>query len=548
MGGNFVGWIPNVSGHLSFSHCGTSDSRTLVLNHSAPDGRVILCAQKRVLFDGLIGIPFFKFLYQNDPTYLFVLICQSAPSEIDKLGVLVGQVYVLPIAHWRQPLSSSSVLLRDYVEDAVAHLNDTHIINPSISHIWDDLLNVQEAISNASTYKVDIQIYRNGMTRFTNIVALQSMRLLNSIHIPHREARDTLDEPGDRSYAINQAYFFLKDMFHSHKHHDPKSDTIISAHEEDEEYSWIREAHYSVHRKIVSLRRSRHIQDYFNALGLISYISALTKIAHAKDAENQKLRKAQRSRLEIYGGLSPTLSNVKNSFLEQIKLYNQKEVEDSIKAVIEFKKWRRVQANILLSAAPALLIGLMSVLKPTKSISFAKSVVTTDSLATASGLPDSLFSFIPSFFAKFFTVDIPSAAVLLLMLGCLPFLYGFWNYRNIPLYESTIRILISRPQKEHALIYRSVFFLSFLITPAFLLVPKYFQGVDPIFIGKIIFLTFVGLLLAGFKMLPYFVMIPKLASRLGEIISSRISSVKISITERIVGIGSKIQAIFRRRG
>jgi hypothetical protein len=532
-GGDFVGWIPNVSGHLSFSHCGISNapSACFTFNVEAGTHRLIFCAQKRVLFDGLISVPYFRFLFQNDPTYLFVLICHSEATKGDRLGQLVGDVYVLPISHWRAPIPGRTTLLRDEVEGAIDTLDAESITRTDVNRIKAEFDRLRGVLDMTSSYKVTVHIERNGMARLSNVTALQSVRALNSIHSTGREVRDGLESEADMSFAANQAYFFLKDIFHTHKHHDAKSDTIIAAHREDQEYTWIREAHYRLHRKIVTLRRSPDIRSYYDALGLMSYVSALTKIANIY-SEQLKEKPLYQNRSD-------------NSFLDQIKHYNQKEIEDSIKSVIEFKRWRRVQKNILLTGGPAIFIGMMALAKP--------------AAGPAADKAENLFQYASRYFTGLFAMDVPSAILLLVMLGLLPYLYGYWTYRNNPIVQTTVRILVSKPQNVHAAIYillgtglmgGSVLAALVAIFPGYGFALPGFDWSQPdqrLLAAKWLAIVVIALLLVFFYCLPVFVTLPTLFRRVREII---VQGVKRRVAAIIIfggGVKAWIKRWFNRK-
>ena len=480
---DYVGWIPNVAGHLSFSHCGVSNTPPafLTLNEQEGLNRVVFCAQKRTLYDGLIALPYFRFLYKKDPTYIYVLIAESEAFGTDKVGQLTGLVYVLSQRQWRTSPLADDIQINEAIEDKVNDLNQANIGKVDITSIRAGFSEMKNWLDTAATYSSKVIIQRSGMTRLSDLKALRQVRLLNSVHRIEGEGREDFSQETDSSYAYNQVYFFLKDIFHTHKHHDQKADTIIAAHKDDSSYTWLREAHYRLHKKIVSLRRANNVKSFYNALGLMSYVSSLRSIAKNILGEDESEK--------------PEAKNL----LEEIQKYNHKEIEDSIKAIIEYRRWRRVQMNILITAAPALLIGLFSVSKST----------------AASAVDPNLFQAIQTYILGVFTQDWPSFLIFAGIVAMAPYLYGLLDYRYSWVFQTATRIFVAKPQEDHARVYRNIGIT--LVGIAIVLALLGIEGLHDLpkatYNAKITVVSTVAVLVVWFITLPYQITIPVFIQR-----------------------------------
>ncbi|WP_152553000.1 hypothetical protein [Nitratireductor basaltis] len=82
----------------------------------------------------------------------------------------------------------------------------------------------------------------------------------------------------------SQGYFFLRDLFHTHKFHSPTTDTIIDVYRDRED--WKREVNYALARKVIALRRQNTVRSIRKAIGVLSYLEAFRK--HLLDEQQRK--------------------------------------------------------------------------------------------------------------------------------------------------------------------------------------------------------------------------------------------------------------------
>ncbi|MDF1794748.1 MAG: hypothetical protein P1U88_22760, partial [Thalassobaculaceae bacterium] len=96
----FIGWIPNVSGNLSFSAFGNTSypSRPMFANAADKNTRYMIAWQKRntadYIFNNLIVYSILSFWQDEISKWDFLLVANTAPRKGDKQAALEGSVYI----------------------------------------------------------------------------------------------------------------------------------------------------------------------------------------------------------------------------------------------------------------------------------------------------------------------------------------------------------------------------------------------------------------------------------------------------------------------
>jgi hypothetical protein len=466
----FVGWIPNVGGRLSFSHIGQADhpKRCVGLNESDSNGRVVFCAQERPLSDALVSSRYVEFVYGFDAKWMFVLFAKSEAVAGDRLGRLVGTVYVFTRRRWfSTDLGQSPAEWFDstlYDLEKGAH-SSADLAAATRAH--EDA--ISSALSARAVYAVDCIIQRSGETQVSprELAAevLFTPAITTEAHQP--DGRDV-------QYLANQAFMFLKDIAHNHRHHSKKQDTITLAHPKDDEFGWLRDTQYSIHRRVVVKRRAGNPKSLYEALGLMSYMASVSKLANS-------LAKTHTDA----AGISIATS------------YNLKETEDSIKATLESRRWSRVQWNIVITAIPALLVSLGSLLRPAEG--------DTDG---------TIFGWVKSILSAFLAADLYGVLFLLVCLAVVPQLYGAVILSRLPGVDRVKRILVLLKQEDQAnglaiiglalLLYSIAATASVIISPA----------LDLRALSLIVLLIVLAVTAAFIAAVPYIPTLPDLAKSL----------------------------------
>lgn len=404
----YVGWIPNVAGRLSFSHIGQTrhPAPCRTLNEDDGHQRLIICAQDRPLSDALVNGRYFKFVYGYDPSWTFVLIANSEARGADKRAKLVGQIYVFNRTRWLEAVGgnlSGEDLIGDALEAASVVTEQPGGCAVLISGALKDIA-VQ--LSASAVYVVGCEIGRNGIVKVTETARASGVLFTPAV----TEAARPIDSQAQR-YFCNQAYFFLKDISHSHRHHHKKADTITAAYPDDAEQSWIRETQYGIHRRVVKVRRSKEPQRLYDALGLMAYMKSFKAI------------------------IAELPTSPGKHFTEQ---YNLDETEESIKATAEVRKWGRVQMNLILTAIPTLIFGLTTILRPP---------------AHLSNQAGSIFETLRECLAVIYSNDIRGTLAALLTAAVVPFVYGAVDITRLEPVQTAKRMITVWPAKRQATVW-----------------------------------------------------------------------------------------------
>lgn len=303
----YVGWVPNVRSHLSFSLI-ASARHIEAFTRSYPEKperapqRLVIVYQERVSHD----LPWSSAAIRRkrpDLVHRWVLegrtrlthlpVLGSTQVEVaadgtrwlvtepDRQGMLLGRVHVLPHqedegASERQAAAVSAIRrLIDRPSSIVAHRTPTHSVDRELDDLTDSLADQLRGCANR--VEVEFALMRTG-----------ELRLWYSA-----QAVPALDPDGLFQIA-EQAYFFIKDAVHDHTHHDPSSDQITPLTRvrpdrrepgHGNEIAWRRETLWSLSREIERLQRKNGIISLRQSLGVIAYAEAFQNylMGHERD-------------------------------------------------------------------------------------------------------------------------------------------------------------------------------------------------------------------------------------------------------------------------
>jgi len=175
-------------------------------------------------------------------------------------------------------------------------------------------------------------------------------------------AQDHLDR------VAEQAYYFIKDVVHTHSHHDQTSDQITPLYRfgrrtdepgHDDEVAWRRETLWSLSREIERLNREGDLTDQRRALGIIAYAEAFqgSLMGHVRIVDEP-------APFTLFGK-SKALKPFKAS--TAVHDYDFKHLKDSIKAGIDVNSTRLAQriqiaitATTVFLSSTSLAISLIS--------------------------------------------------------------------------------------------------------------------------------------------------------------------------------------------
>jgi len=287
----WVGWIPTVSGHLSFSLIGGSGSskEPPVVNGDKPglDGRVILMQRRRRNRDfGYWSWIAAKILRDTEQDYVLVAHTEAGArpewdreaNKINRIpdarGCLRGTIFWFPfrydedlrtdlksaLSDLNQEANRVESLHGDQKEAALAAIEDW--ARDRLAPIVEDVVD-EDQVSQQVAFQFEFALYRTGEFRLW--------------YERNHVAVDELDG------IARQVFYFLKDIAHTHSHHEPESDQIVhlarirpgkyGTADECESY-WRNETQWGLSRVFEQLHRSTGIGAQRRALGMLAYADA----------------------------------------------------------------------------------------------------------------------------------------------------------------------------------------------------------------------------------------------------------------------------------
>lgn len=271
----YRGWIPTVTGRLSFSHfgnCGLPNTRDV--NRADPRKRYLLVYQTRNTSD--ILLPFRRhlgeLLFRLRGELQFVCIAETKDITLDQQALLVGNIYIFDKRSiWPKHVRNQIIDARDHLQ-SYNYTADSSSIESHFAQYSDDL---KRTCSAHCFFQARFSLHRNGVVEFSvdtqMEVSPEAPRLPGSY--AHRKHVEHI--------LAAQLFFFLKDIGHRHQHHDARTDTIVDLYnvsDEGNDLSWRLGTLYSIYRRIISNKRARSVNAYFSSLGLLAYAKAFKHV------------------------------------------------------------------------------------------------------------------------------------------------------------------------------------------------------------------------------------------------------------------------------
>jgi hypothetical protein len=324
---NFKGWVPTITGHLSFQNIGGTHYPKSCLGFS--ESGVCLVSQKRDLLDILMLLPMnsapFIYLREKVGNHIFKVTGSFEFTLIGKFtakdDALVGHLYF-------SPYKDNKAKIKKFRKD----------VNQIRGDFTDSDISVaKSAIDEFAEHTVTFRLLRNGELSLSG-------------------ASNGYDPLTEETVA-NQFYFFMKDIIHVHQHHDPKHDSITSLTRQEYPRStqWLKETQSSLFRAVIRLKRFKSEKALYQASGLLAY---------AKAFEISQMDK-----------------------IKDLRRYNHAEIGDSLRVAKEEIEYKQRKSEGILNLVRTLFIGTIGiVLSSTFLLRFVEPKPTIDlhsSLITA---------------------------------------------------------------------------------------------------------------------------------------------------------------------
>jgi hypothetical protein len=252
MTSEYIGWIPTITGNLSFSVIGTEKNpKKLIKSYRTVEGRKFtVAAEIRSVSDAIY--------MGTRPGGRLIFIFVAFSSVETKHSQNIGRVFFLRYSEfWRYQYLFDFV--ENKVEDSDYELSFLNLIS-ALRTTW----------AARHIDSVAITLERNGQVRI----------LVDELEIDE-------DIPGT---LANQVYYFVRDICHTHQHHERTSDTILKAYHDGSLRSngnsnWKRETLYALHKFIIQQKRTKREEALIRCLGVLAYARAFSEL-HVKDGDD----------------------------------------------------------------------------------------------------------------------------------------------------------------------------------------------------------------------------------------------------------------------
>jgi len=285
---NFAGWVPTISGHLSFSLIGSSEipQKCRSFNRRTTTAqRVVAVMQRRSAQDTIVPNWLLRHLAPAiEQEYLLIGRTNAARTPffdengftdtLDEQGVLAGQLVVVPKDKNRRYQHRRKKLLR-----GIANVLDNEFIAAELVPDVVTKLISDARLSGVACCTMQFALFRTGELRVWFDMNFFLGRQTHVQAIP-----PSSDEVALAQMLPAQAYFFAKDMAHQHYHHEPDSDQLLPftqlnvpnsmATAAEDELHWRRETLWGLARVVAQFRRQNRLYDFKKALGVLAYADA----------------------------------------------------------------------------------------------------------------------------------------------------------------------------------------------------------------------------------------------------------------------------------
>ena len=284
MTSTFRGWIPAVSGRLSFSVFGRTSLPTEAVTANVADRERRFLASYQARYSADVLLPFKRvlapILFGVEGEIWFVFVANTQHSDDRTQEFLCGTAFMFTDKRaWRQAVLPE---LTTYQRHLRAFRFPTH--GSVLDYAMPVFDHTTEYCRSLASFYADVRISRTGTTE----ISVPDPLKLNN------RAPKLPDEPRQRTHIIYilaaQIFVFLKDIGHRHQHHDPATDTIVDLCqvEPDDDLSWRLSTLYAMYRKVIDYKRNPHVSTFNNCLGIIAYASTFLAICKEELSEEQE--------------------------------------------------------------------------------------------------------------------------------------------------------------------------------------------------------------------------------------------------------------------
>ena len=286
----FKGWVPTVSGQLSFSAIGYSSNPQVAVNANISDGddRYIVCYQRRNLSDALIPGLFGRFILSLGGDFRFLCIARSNKSSSTDAPLEGVLLLFDDLQQWNSLLpfiTAAQVALRHYNPI----LGKTTTLS---NHCNDSFSELKKNALNKCGLCVEFTLKRSGVCELiwdkaaypSTAIAHMQQAIVGGVPL-------CLDAETAVSTACSQLFYFIKDIAHNHQHHAKSTDTIVDLHKitGDDDVRWRRDTLFALYRKAIRYKRNPNSDVFYSSLGILSYAKSFKLISEGEVCDGKNI-------------------------------------------------------------------------------------------------------------------------------------------------------------------------------------------------------------------------------------------------------------------
>lgn len=263
----FRGWVPTVSGRLSFSVLGRTEypSRAVYANVADHACRYIAIYQRYDISDAIIPSHFLGITGD----FIFLVIGNTIDTDDGSQFELVGECFIFhDHALWNAAILRE---LSDYQDFLRRYSYLTH-----------------QPLSDYANYQQTriLDICRSHASFCANLILPRRGTATISVSVSNITSAAAPRLPADAQRRLSiihalaaQIYFFVKNLAHHHQHHDPTTDTIIDlSYISNDDVAWRLNTLFSMYRTVIDYKRNPHSSSFNDCIGIIAYARTFVEL------------------------------------------------------------------------------------------------------------------------------------------------------------------------------------------------------------------------------------------------------------------------------
>ncbi len=238
----FCGWIPAVSGRLSFSVFGQSEHPTKSISAHAADRtrRYLVVYQRRITADAVVPLKSLLLpALHLDGDFIFLFLASTDDGRL-KQEFLRGRAFIFRRRSGWTMIKREIRKYRDYLNEFRFSRDEK---------VTDFAKEKHEYFMNECTrfcvFCVDVSIRRTGTTEIFPVIEHDGYHDAPNLPCDSKEREHIL-------YILSaQIFYFLKDIGHRHQNHDPTTDTVVDLYTKGDNIEWRMSSLYNIYRKVI---------------------------------------------------------------------------------------------------------------------------------------------------------------------------------------------------------------------------------------------------------------------------------------------------------